>query len=115
MVLIQALYETASNLRRFQTASVFPSRGIYCAGNENANPVEPKTLNWKPFPVNLVNKTTSTCLKSFLKHFFKLFDIRSSTGDKPNFLGFNSFFYSCIKLLQDGWWFKSLFQWQKVF
>lgn len=60
---VQALYEMASNLRHFQTASVFPSRGVYCAGNENANPVEPKTLNWKPFPVNLVNKTTSTCLK----------------------------------------------------
>lgn len=33
-----------SNPRRFQATSVFPCRGIYCAGNANINPVEPKKL-----------------------------------------------------------------------
>lgn len=31
-----------SNPGHFQATSVFPSQGIYCAGNENTNPVEPK-------------------------------------------------------------------------
>lgn len=78
---------------------------------------KPKTGNH--FLSTSVNKTTSTCLKWFLKHFFKLFDtgnyMGNFTGDKTNFSGFNSFFYSWIKQLQDGWKRKSLFQWQKVF
>jgi len=36
------------------------------------------------------------------KAFFQVFDTGNFTGDKTNFWGFNSFFYSWIKQLQDG-------------